>query len=147
VVFIFLNLVKGSRILKKERPLWFKEVDDKTVSINLMPKAKIVSSSTQRFDGDIIALHDWDEIYHSVPRFKKDKEWSNRLITKQELYDVIAGAIYTFSDSAVIRSIGFDGHLYRPCLVLTPGGLNKGEAEFMEDLRAYLDTSLDRFVK
>jgi hypothetical protein len=112
VVFIFLNLVKGSRILKKERPLWFKEVDDKTVSINLMPKAKIVSSSTQRFDGDIIALHDWDEIYYSVPRFKKDKEWSNRLITKQELYDVIAGAIYTFSDSAVIRSIGFDKHLY-----------------------------------
>ena len=112
-----------------------------------MPKAKIVASSTPRFDGDIIALDDWDEIYHSIPSFKKDKAWSNRLITKQELYDVIASAVNTFNDSAVTRSIGFDGHLYRPCLVLTTGGMNKGEVEFMEDLRAYLDTSLDRFVK
>ena len=99
---------KGIADFKQEKPLVLKLNTDLQTRIDLSPRIDIIDSRNQRsgFDkkllnvtlryisDEIVDLINWDFVYYSILQFKKDKGWSNLLVKKEVLVQIILNKSY-----------------------------------------------------
>jgi Type III restriction enzyme, res subunit len=250
-----LRLTKSAQAFVNESAIVF-EPTKMEVKVDLLPRAKGIDSRTlepmyasegerappKTIPGRILELLDWEDILQEVMRVKTDREWSNALVTKENLHRVItegkyqlfcndelldvrsyadlakvgnlvvlvltkylerwylqerrfwkrnnialdklspgdpainkeyvvkvkesdtpsietitklreSGEIYKEGEFTPIQNVYFDKHIFQPLLrkmndtiTLTPELLNKGELEFVRDLRDFIVASPQEFT-
>lgn len=103
-----LRLTKKSTEFRSEIILKLKIIENFKVKLDITPRVNIIDSRNESYlykqhgldykvihiPHEYVDLVDWDNIFYSIIRFKKDKGWTNLLVTKEILYNIVISNCY-----------------------------------------------------